>query len=196
MILIMKKLLVCILISMLITSFIGLEINKIYTKHLIEDIPNIPDENEAYEEYSKYVGEQFKNFATNWQEGEDEEFDKTLDEVNTKYIGLACITYEYINSLNIYGLYYMLLVFGAVIGVMVYFIFVRQFKISKLFLPFIACLGVLEALYYFIMLNSYGFAVDELLQCLALYIVIVILCYIINFCLQKKFSYKDKEDKA
>lgn len=182
-----KKLLICILISMMVTSFVGLEVNKIYTSYVMDYISG--DNSEELKEACKDYGERVKNAAAGWQESRDENFNRNEDEVSTEYLGLVYWYYQYSNSLNVYGLYYMLLVFGVVVGVMAYFIFVKQTKILKLFLPFIIGLGVLAGLYYLIMSSSeIGFSIDELLYCLAGYIVIVILSYIINMCTQKKIN--------
>ncbi len=179
-----KKLLICILISMMVTSFIGLEVNRIYTSYVKDYIES---NSEEFKEVGKFYGEQLKNAAATWQEQTDENFNKNEDEADTEYLGLVYEIYRYENLLNVYGLYYMLLVFGVVVGVMAYFIFVKQTKILKLFLPFIIGLGVLAGLYYLIMSSSeIGFSIDELLYCLAGYIVIVALSYIINICRPKE----------
>lgn len=183
------KLLICMCISMFVISFIGLEVNAIYTRCTINYISENSNE---FKELGTPMGENFKNAVLNLQEENDENFDRYEDEVSNEYIGLVYYLNSYINTLDNYGLYHILLVFGALVGVMVYFILIKQFKINKLILPFIICFAILGILYYFIMINSVGFALDELLYYFVGYTVIIFLCYIVNLCRQKKLNSEEK----
>lgn len=184
------KLLICMCISMFVVSFVVLEANKIYTNYVIEYIGNNIEE---YSDLGKSFGDRFKEIALNIQERNDENFNKYEDEVSSEYIGLMWYISFYQATLGNYGIYYSSLLFGALIGVMIYFIFVNQFKISKLILPFIVSLGIFGILYYFIMINNSGFSMEYLLYYIAGYTVITILCYISNLCQQKKLNFKEKD---
>lgn len=176
---------------MFVISFIGLEVNEVYTRYTISYI----SENAGkFKELGETIGENFQNAVFNLQEEDDENFKRYEDEVSNEYIGLVYYLNSHANMLDNYGVYHMLLVFGALVGVMVYFILIKQFKINKLILPFIICLAIFILSYYFIMTNSVGFALEELLYCIFGYIVITILCYIANLCRQKKLDSKEKED--
>ena len=173
------KLLICVLIAMLVTVIIGLEVNRFYTLYTVE---YIGENVENYLECGKSYGEQYKNAALNLQQANgDSNYISGETEVGTEYLGVVCLTYSFLNALNLYNVYYMLLIFGAICGVMAYFIFVKKTRLSKLLLIFIISLAVLSILYYFIV---DGFAVEELLYCLAGYTVIVVVCYMINLCRQ------------
>lgn len=187
-----KKLLICVLISMLITSFVGLEVYKIYTLHVIDHISN---NSEEYEEVGKILGENFKNLTFNISQNVNENFDKNEIEPTTEDIGIAYQIYAYINSLNVYGIYYMLLISGAIIGIMIYFIFVQQTKLTNLLLLYIISFTVWVGLYYLITVNSIGFSIDNLLYCSIGYTVSIILCYIINLCYRKIVTNNEKCEK-
>ncbi len=191
-----KKLLICILISMMVTSFVGLEVNKIYTSYVIDFIG---DNSEIFKDtVGVTAGESLRNAALGWKETSRVNSDETIseepeNEIDVKYLGLVYEIYTYINSLSFYGLYYMLLLFGVLVGVVAYFIFVKQVKISKLSLLFMIGLEILLELYY---INVYEILFSEagLLYCLAIYVVLVALFYIINFCMQKRISKQPKEE--
>lgn len=186
----LKKLLICMCISMLVVSFVVLEVNKIYINYVIEYIGNNIEE---YSDLGKLCGDRFKKIASDIQEENDENFDRYEDEVSSEYIGLLWYINCYQSTLDNYGIYYSSLLFGALIGVMIYFIFIKQFKISKLILPFIVSFGIFGILYYFIMINNSGFSMEDLLYCIAGYTVITILCYISNLCRQKKLDAEEKK---
>lgn len=178
-----KKLLICMCISMFVVSFVGLEVNEIYTRYTINYISENIDK--FKNDFSATIGENFKNAVLSLQEENDENFDRYEDEVSNEYIGLV---YWISSSTNTLGNYHLLLVFGAVVGVMVYFILIKQLKISKLILPFIICFTFFGIWDYF----SAWLELDELLYYFVAYIVITILCYISNLCRQKKLGTEEK----
>ncbi len=171
----MKKLLVYISVTAMVASLIAMIVSGVF----VQIQKNREITHTELTEISRYLEDLEKNNESVQTEHEE-------GKLNSEFAALAFRQNTYANYENIFTIYFLSTVCGAVVGALGYLIFEKKKKLKELVIPFVIGAVVITLIVYFTLeLSSDSWAKEMIAAIFIAYAITVVVIYCINIGVQK-----------